>query len=77
MENTYTGGLMHIGTHHITHPFHRKKVILVYLWNGCVPMEGMCIYEMGVYLYGRECVPIWKGLGVCTYGRDVKVYHWN
>ena len=58
---------MHIGTHHITDSFHRKKVIPVYLWNGCVPMEGMCTYGMGVcpygrdvYLYGRG-VYLWKG----------------
>ena len=34
----------------------------VYLWKGCVPMEGVCTYGRGVYLhvlYGR-CV-----MGVC------------
>ena len=43
------------------------------LWKGCVPIEGMCIYGMGVYLRtdGRSvtvCVPMER---VCTYGRGV------
>ena len=37
----------------------------VYLWKGCVPMEGVCTYGS---------VPM---EGMCAYGRGVKVYQWN
>ena len=61
---------------HSTQPFHKKEGVYtygqgcvpmdVYLWKGCVPMEGMCTYGKGVY--------VWKGcvcgvyLSMCTYG---------
>ena len=54
----------------------------VYLWKGCVSMEGVCIYRcvpmVGVCTHGRG-VYLWKRYlpmeGMCTYGRGV--YLWK